>query len=461
MTLRRALVFATLALGLGAGCDFTAFDTFRSHTSIVTLTPPEGFTGQRYGRFVAVASDTASDTDWLVQSAGLGTPVVAQPLRARDVMAPARLGSQVVCSAPTDCGASMSRFGLALGAIDGWADGVACAMTGSFGAVHSIAMRCLGNTPAREFTLRAPPGLEQAGFGLAMAVPRRHHVSDAPARDLVFAAATAGAGHVFAVTPTAVTDVTPGVTGATAIGSALSVGRFRASDGVSELLLVAGSANSAVAVMHGDPRAGRPMQLLGCFSRSEPGFGLVITSGDLDGDGTDEIIVSDGSEASGRLDTVRVYSMAQANGSSACDTPWPEMLSVSCADFTDRSVWCAGLSTLFGSALAAGDLDGDGRDELLVGAPHATVDQATRAGAVFVLHASGRGAALSVATRAVLRDGAPSTDALLGYDVRIALIGQREEPIVAAPGSSAVRVYFCSGLDGDRPDTAGLTQECR
>ncbi|MEI8256381.1 MAG: integrin alpha, partial [Deltaproteobacteria bacterium] len=167
------------------------------------------------------------------------------------------------------------------------------------------------------------------------------------------------------------------------------------------------------------------------------------------------------SEASGRVDAVHVYATAQANGSSACDAPWPEVLAVQCSDVADRGVRCAGLPAHFGTAIATGDVDGDGRDELLVGAPHATVDQTTRAGAVYVLRGSGSGAALTLATSTVLRDAAPTVDAFLGRDVRVALIGQREEPIVAAPGITAVRVYFCTGLDGDRPNTAGLGLECR
>ncbi len=461
MNRRRALALATLTLVLEASCDFTSFDTFRSHAPIVTFLPPDGFPSARFGGFVAVATDTVNDTDWLVSSAGLGTAVIAQPLRVRDVVSPARPLAQMLCSAPTDCGSTMSRFGIALGAIDGWRDGEGCAMTGSFGSIHSVSMRCLGNTPARVFTLPAPAGFEQSGYGLALAAPRRHRATDPPARDLLFVGATAGPGHVFAVTPTAVTEITPTVMGATAMGSALAVGRFRASDGVSELLLAAASTSGVVAVMHGDPRAGRAMQRLGCFSRSEPGFGLAITMGDLDGDGTDEIVVGDGDEAGGRVDVVHVYATAQANGSGACDTGWPEVLAVQCYDVTDRGVRCAGLPSHFGSAIAAGDIDGDGRDELLIGAPHATVDGVARAGAVFVMHASASGAALTLTMSAVMRDAAPTVDALLGRDVRVALIARREEPIVAVPGSTAVRAYFCSGIDGDRPNSAGLTLECR
>jgi len=336
-------------------------------------------------------------------------------------------------------------------------------MTGSFGAVHSVEMRCVGSTPARQFTLAPTPGLETAGFGLAIAAPRRHRVGDPPAHDVLFVGAPAGPGHVLAVTPGGTSDITPHVVNTTALGSALAVGRFRASDGTIELLLAAGSTSGTVVVMHGDPRASRAMEPLGCFMpmQSEPGFGLALTTADLDGDGSDEIVVGGGADAGGRVDAVHVYATAQATSPTNCNATWPEMLTVHCSDVGDRGVTCTNLASGFGSALSAGDLDGDGRDEVLVGAHFATVDGVTHAGAVYVLSSSGTGAALTLTTGAVLRDQAPEADVELGRDLRVALIGRREEPIVAAPGALAVRVFFCSGLAGDRPGATGLSAECR
>jgi hypothetical protein len=381
-------------------------------------------------------------------------------MRADDQVPPLSPSSQLMCSAPTDCGGSM-RFGTDLGGIDGWQDGVACAMTGSFGGIHSIMMRCLGNNPTRSFTLTPPGGLEMAGFGLAIATPRRHRMADPPVHDVIFAGAPAGAGHIVALTPGTASDITPHVMNVTALGSALAVGRFRAADGVTELLVVAGSTSGTIVALHGDPRVGRAMQPLGCFAQTEPGFGLALTTADLDGDGSDEIVVGDGVENTGRADVVHVYSTSQAMGISTCDNSWPEVSSVHCADVAARGVTCSQLASGFGSALAAGDLDGDGRDELLVGAHFASVDGIDHAGAVYVMRATGSGASLTLSTASVLRDSAPSADTELGRQVRVALLGAREEAIATAQGAAAVRVFLCTGIPGDRPGDNGLSSECR
>jgi hypothetical protein len=213
--------------------------------------------------------------------------------------------------------------------------------------------------------------------------------------------------------------------------------------------------------MHGDPRAGRAMQPVGCVLQTEPGFGLAVATADLDGDGNDEIAVGAGSENAGRMDVVHVYSTANAPGDTTCDTTWSERLAIRCANATDRDVTCEGFSSGFGSSIAGGDVDGDGRDELFVGIPNAAVHSVTRAGAVFVYKATGTGASIALTRAAVLRDQEPQVDYMLGREVRVALIGTREEPFVAVPGQPAVRMFVCTGLDGDRPMANGLSEECR
>jgi hypothetical protein len=195
--------------------------------------------------------------------------------------------------------------------------------------------------------------------------------------------------------------------------------------------------------------------------QTEPGFGLAGATADHDGGGTPEIAGGAGSENAGRMDVVHVYSTANANAAVTCDTSWTERFAVRCSNAVDREVVCEGFASGFGSSIAGGDLDGDGRDELLVGVPDATVHDVTHAGAVYVYASTGSGTSLAVARAAVLRDAEPRGDYLLGREVRVALIGSREEPIVAVPGQPAVRVFFCTGLDGDRPMANGLSEECR
>ncbi|MEV0383923.1 FG-GAP and VCBS repeat-containing protein [Nonomuraea sp. NPDC050643] len=147
-------------------------------------------------------------------------------------------------------------------------------------------------------------------------------------------------------------------------GSALAVGDFngdRCADlavGVSEEFagkrVPGGDGNGVVQLFNGSPEglmAGKELAL------AKPGsdrFGAALAAGDFDGDGKDELAVGAPSHRSGGA--VTVYWMKGRGPYQITQrTPWVRQA----ASVTDQ----------WGAALATGDFDGDGKDELVVGAP--------------------------------------------------------------------------------------------
>ncbi|AQZ70683.1 hypothetical protein BKM31_26580 [[Actinomadura] parvosata subsp. kistnae] len=147
-------------------------------------------------------------------------------------------------------------------------------------------------------------------------------------------------------------------------GSALAVGDFngdRCADlavGVSEEFVgervPGGDGNGVVQVFDGGPGglvAGKELKL---DKPSSDRFGASLAAGDLDGDGKDELVVGAPSHRSGGV--VTVYGM---KGRKAYR-------------ITQKTAWvgqAASVTDQWGASLAAGDFDGDGKDELVVGAP--------------------------------------------------------------------------------------------
>lgn len=147
-------------------------------------------------------------------------------------------------------------------------------------------------------------------------------------------------------------------------GSALAVGDFngdRCADlavGVSEEFagerVPGGDGNGVVQIFDGSPEglvAGRELKLA---KPSSDRFGASLAAGDLDGDGKDELVVGAPSHRSGGA--VSVYWMKGRK-------PY---------QITQKTGWvkqAAHVTDQWGASLAMGDFDGDGENELVVGAP--------------------------------------------------------------------------------------------
>lgn len=157
------------------------------------------------------------------------------------------------------------------------------------------------------------------------------------------------------------------------------------------------------------------------------GFGAAIAIGDFDGDGARDVAIgapgatSFGLPLAGR---VFVFHGPTLTIVTAIDSPSATVLG------------------LFGASLASGDVDGDGRDELVVGAPNMPLGALPEVGCVFVFDDLG---AAGVTT---LTDPHPSSFAAMGFKVRVAdLIGDgRLDVLVSVPGGQGTAVQNPSGI---------------
>lgn len=110
-------------------------------------------------------------------------------------------------------------------------------------------------------------------------------------------------------------------------------------------------------------------------------FGSAVISGDFDGNGRQDMGVG----APGRFGDGRVWAF-YANSGGAIDNGAFEQIGQ--FDFPDTD---SESDSFFGSALASGDFDGDGFDDLAMSAPYKTISSHDNAGEVNVLYGSANG----------------------------------------------------------------------
>ncbi|MEV0974441.1 FG-GAP repeat protein [Microtetraspora glauca] len=186
----------------------------------------------------------------------------------------------------------------------------------------------------------------------------------------------------------------------------------------------------------------------------EPGetdqFGVALATGDFDGDGDDELAVGapgDGGTRSGSGVVTVIDPRKRYAGVYTQESPGVK---------GDGEKWDA-----FGAALASGDFNGDGRDDLAIGMPGEDLSTVVRGmdygdGAVNVLYGSGRGLTAvgsELWSRNTLK-GTPHYYDRFGTSLAAGdLNGDGDdELIVGVPGEDAVQV-----LAGTR--SGGLTRE--
>ena len=179
------------------------------------------------------------------------------------------------------------------------------------------------------------------------------------------------------------------------------------------------------------------------------GFGETLATGNFNGDRYDDLVIAASCEPDPRAGSVRAGGVWVLPGGA-------QGLALTEAVHIDQST--AGVpgaswaDDYFGGALAAGDLTGDGRDDLAVGSPWKKVSGRTEAGSVFVLLGSaaglsGNGAFVLHQDQAAVPGGAEAQDQF-GYalaigkvdkdryaDLAIAAIGENSGE---DPGSGSV-----------------------
>lgn len=206
-----------------------------------------------------------------------------------------------------------------------------------------------------------------------------------------------------------------------------------------------------VATYH-DELPGAPdekLVLRACVDAPVPGlrgFGERLALGDVDGDGRPDLFAGSDPHAGSEPGRQALFMFAGSGlpsrdrAAARCPRWNGEAVPVPCQD--QGGIACADAD--FGASLAVGDIDGDGRGDLMVGAPRATVDRVAEAGAVFLV--PGGDAGLDGTRRQVIA-AAPRTRAQFGAALAALRTRDRDEPVIGAPGSGRVYVFLCTPLE--------------
>jgi len=275
-----------------------------------------------------------------------------------------------------------------------------------------------------------------------------------------------------------------------AFGETLAVGDFDG-NGIDDLAIgspgAGGAGNDsagAVTIMFGRGRglSTRNSQLIHLGTPGVPGdrmagdeFGASLAAGDFDGNGRDDLAIgSPGRTANGRAAAGAVLVFA---GSKSGIRPGSAS---TFAQGAGGMVGTAEMDDRFGASLAAGDFDGNGRDDLAIGSPGEAAKRKTASGVVHVLRGTKSGLttsgveALSQATKGIKskpQAGDEFGAALVAADFNDngrddLAIGVPGERLRGDPGAGVVHVVFGTknGLRGNtqqwyRPGKGGVPGE--
>jgi hypothetical protein len=210
--------------------------------------------------------------------------------------------------------------------------------------------------------------------------------------------------------------------------------------------------------------SGRPQY----FTQETPGvggvgapgdaFGVALAAGDFDGDGFDDLAIGvPGDDIAGQGDAGAVNVLYGSNvGLTAAGSEWWHQ---------DR-VGIAGkplAGDVFGTALAAGDFDGDGRAELAAGAPGESVGGRRGAGSVTVLRGcscglTGSGSTLFTEDAPGLQTD-PAADDNFGFALAVGRFGGDgvDDLAIGVPGATVAGHPAAGGVHVLAGSLAGLT----
>lgn len=188
---------------------------------------------------------------------------------------------------------------------------------------------------------------------------------------------------------------------------------------------------------------GRAADPVGCLG-GPTAFGRLLTSGDVDGDGIDDLVIADSTNVSvvsgEALDALRPADAIECTLASL--PPGGLIASFGCGS---RGT-VTGCDENFASALTVADLDGDGDGEVVVGAADFEVRDERGAGALLVYDVEHeRPGELTD----VLFLASREKNDRLGAAVATAKTRERDVVVAGAPGSGRAAVFYCSSLVPD------------
>ncbi|HLV67674.1 MAG TPA: FG-GAP repeat protein [Polyangiaceae bacterium] len=169
-----------------------------------------------------------------------------------------------------------------------------------------------------------------------------------------------------------------------------------------------------------------------------PGFGRSLALGPLTaGDDEPELLVGDG-----HMVTVLEVAPLLEGAADPCVRleDAAEVAHLACRE-TGEVTGCS--EAELGSTLVLGDIDGDGDNEVLAGAPGLTVRGIARAGAIVVYDVEGPGDAEPVDVKFL--SSAQNGDEL-GRGLAAARVGARDIIAAGAPGSARAALFYCPAL---------------
>lgn len=274
-----------------------------------------------------------------------------------------------------------------------------------------------------------------------------------------------------------ITSSTPGIAGTAdkgdQFGYALAAGDFDG-DGADDLAIgvpgkkvgSAGAAGTVISVPGSrtglNPTSSRSWRQgvggLGGTAETNDRFGFALAAGDITGDGRDDLAIGTPDESIGTADeagSVQVVLGSATGLTGGSSETWTQHnpLIPGAAEVGDR----------FGWSVSLGDIDGDGHDDLVIGAPYEDIDTIVDAGSVTVLYGRGTGItttgaqAWSQSSPGIAGGAEPKDD--FGYSVGSGRISSKkhDDLVIGVPGEDIGSYVNNGALAVLSGSTTGLT----
>ncbi len=456
MTKSHIVIIATV---LVCGCSFFNFFGYEEDTGLHVIERPKGYDNAKFG--IELAPTSTPESDIFAVSAGRGHPTLFYRLSDSgdlvDVLDPMK---QYLADSSDVTDVRSSGTGASLAGLPHWG-------SGSRGCV------AIGEPDANKVVINCEPGNSKKGITLSDEQEFGHELAAIrPVEGGYWLLAAAAQYNVWVYSNHERPDRNHSeafiarTEGGARAGEVIEIagGRLDERFFVAVATFNEKSSRYQVYIFVQREAHSKEVNQVACIEHSkEPGFGGAMTTGDLDGDNKDELIVSAGQMAD-RENKVYIYDVAELvpapDATDVVDTcvvpdsiehaavlqPGEGDLDVECEENCD-----------FGTTLVVGDIatDVDGM-ELVVGAPGAVVDGVKEAGAVYI-YSTGDGYGSTVELAGQISDSTPEGGHRFGGGLAVAPMAGRNELLVGVTGKGQVIIAFCTGVGTDIEEGGDIT----